>query len=82
MLRQRTAELLVATGKPAEAVQLLGKASDAGSLEVLGDAQARLGKPAEAQQSYRQALRTLEEGSPERQVVELKLADIGGQSAS
>lgn len=82
VLRQRTAELLVATGKPAEAVQLLGKTTDAGSLEVLGDAQAKLGKPAEAQQSYRQALRTLEEGSPERQVVELKLADIGGQSAS
>ena len=63
-------------------MQLLGKSADAGSLEVLGDAQAKLGKTTEAQQSYRQALRTLEEGSPERQVVELKLADVGGQSAS
>lgn len=78
VIRQRTAELLLATGKAEDAVRLLGKPTDPVSLEVLGDAQAKLGKPAEAQASYKQALRVLEEGSPEREVVELKLADIGG----
>lgn len=78
ILRQRIATLLIATGKPADAVTLLAKASDAGSLEVLGDAQARLSKPAEAQKAYREALRSLEEGSPQRQVVQLKLAEAGG----
>lgn len=78
ILRQRIATLLIATGKPADAVTLLAKASDAGSLEVLGDAQARLSKPAEAQKAYREALRSLEEGSPQRQVVQLKLAETGG----
>ncbi len=78
VIRQRTAELLVSTGKAEDAVRLLGKPTDPTALEVLGDAQAKLGKPTEAQASYRQALRTLEEGSPERQVVELKLTDVGG----
>ncbi len=78
ILRQRIATLLIATGKPADAVTLLAKASDAGSLEVLGDAQASLSKPAEAQKAYREALRSLEEGSPQRQVVQLKLAETGG----
>lgn len=78
ILRQRIATLLIATGKSADAVTLLAKTSDAGSLEVLGDAQARLSKPAEAQKAYREALRSLEEGSPQRQVVQLKLAETGG----
>lgn len=80
MVRQRTAELLVATGKAEDAVRLLGKPTQAASLEVLGDAQVKLGKPADAQASYRQALRTLEEGSPQRQVLEIKLADAGGSA--
>ena len=80
VIRQRTAELLVSSGKAEDAVRLLGKPIDPAALEVLGDAQVKLGKPAEAQASYRQALRTLEEGSPERQVVELKLADVGGST--
>ncbi len=80
VIRQRTAELLISAGKAEDAVRLLGKPTTPAALEVLGDAQAKLGKPAEAQASYRQALRTLEEGSPERQVVELKLADVGGST--
>lgn len=81
IVRQRTAQLLVSTGKPADAVQLLGKADDVASLETLGDAQAKLGKASEAQQAYRQALRQVEEGSPERQVLELKLAEAGSQAS-
>ena len=78
LIRQRTAKLLVATGKAEDAVRLLGKPTQPGAFEVLGDAQLTLGKTTEAQASYRQALRTLEEGSPQRQVLELKLADAGG----
>ncbi len=81
VIRQRTAELMVANGKAEEAVRLLGKPIHPAALEVLGDAQTKLGKPAEAQASYRHALRLLEEGSPERQVVELKLADVGGNAS-
>ena len=78
LIRQRTAKLLVATGKAEDAVRLLGKPTQPGAFEVLGDAQLTLGRTTEAQASYRQALRTLEEGSPQRQVLELKLADAGG----
>lgn len=80
VIRQRTAELLVSGGKAEDAVRLLGKPTNPIALEVLGDAQTKLGKPVEAQASYRAALRLLEEGSPERQVVELKLADVGGSA--
>ncbi|MGY0504495.1 YfgM family protein [Luteimonas sp. e5] len=82
VLRQRRAELLVSLDRAADAVQLIGDAEDAASLETLGDAQLRLGKPGEASDAYRQALRLLEEGSPARQVVEIKLADAGGQAGS
>lgn len=82
VIRQRTAQLLVSTGKAEDAVHLLGKPTSPAALEVLGDAQAKLGKPTQAQASYRQALRALEEGSPERQVVELKLADVGGSTSA
>lgn len=80
IIRQRTAELLLATGKSEDAIRLIGKTDNPAALEVLGDAQAKLGKSTEAQAAYRQALRTLEEGSPARQVVELKLADAGGSA--
>ena len=76
--REPVAASMASLPKPAEAVTLLAKATDAGSLEVLGDAQAKLAKPAEAQKAYRDALRTIEEGSPRRQVVQLKLAEVGG----
>ena len=78
IIDQRIARLLVDTGKPAEAVSLLGKASDAASLEIIGDAQAKLGQNAPAQAAYQQALRSLEVGSPQRQLVELKLTEVGG----
>ncbi|WP_158601674.1 YfgM family protein [Solilutibacter pythonis] len=78
VIDQRIARLLVDTGKPAEAVALLGKGSDAAALEILGDAQARLGQGSLAKAAYQQALRSLEEGSPQRQLVELKLAEVGG----
>ncbi len=78
VINVRIGRLLVDTGKPADAVALLGKTSSSGALEVVGDAQARLNQPREAQATYKRALTTLEVGSPERMIVELKLADVGG----
>ena len=78
IVAQRVAHLLTATGKPAEAVQLLANRDDAASLEALGDAQSKLGQVAQARASYGKALRQLETGSPQRQVVEIKLVEAGG----
>ncbi|MBW8823142.1 MAG: tetratricopeptide repeat protein [Xanthomonadales bacterium] len=74
----RIGRLLVETNKPADAIALLGKATSPGALEVLGDAQAKQGQTQTAQATYKRALTTLEVGSPERMIVELKLADVGG----
>lgn len=81
VIDQRIARLLIDGGKAEEAIGLLGKPEAASGLEILGDAQAALGQDEAARASYQQALRTLEEGSPQRQLVELKLAGVGGQAA-
>ena len=75
---QRMAHLLTTTGQPGEAVKLLGNRDDAASLEALGDAQSKLGQTEQARASYGKALRQLETGSPQRQVVEIKLVEAGG----
>ncbi len=80
VIDQRIARLLIDGGKAEEAIGLLGKPEAASGLEILGDAQAALGQDEAARASYQQALRTLEEGSPQRQLVELKLAGVGGQA--
>lgn len=76
----RIARLLVDTGKHEEALKLLGKAEDADALEIIGDAQLALGKTGAAREAYQKALRTLEEGSPARQLVEIKLAQAGADA--
>ena len=60
-------------------VAMIGHAA---SLETLGDAKLKLGKPEDAKASYAKALRLLETGSPQRQVVEIKLAEVGGSVPS
>ena len=74
----RIGRLLVDTGKPADAIALLTKATSPGALEVVADAQAKQGQAQAAQATYKRALTTLEVGSPERSIVEIKLADVGG----
>ncbi|PJK10034.1 hypothetical protein CO614_08170 [Lysobacteraceae bacterium NML120232] len=76
----RIARLLVDTGKPEEAVKLLGQSDDAEALEIIGDAQFALGKQDAARDAYQKALRSLEEGSPARQLVEIKLAQVGADA--
>lgn len=78
----RTARLLVDTGKHEEALKLLAQSADAQALEIIGDAQLALGKTDAARDAYQEALRSLEEGSPARQLVEIKLAHVGVDAAA
>lgn len=76
---QRVARLLIASGKAGQAVTLLASHDkDPQTLQILGDAYSVLNKNAEAQAAYQQALVTLELGSPQRNIVELKLSQVGG----
>lgn len=81
IVHQRLARLLIDAGKADEALQVLGDADDAASLEVRGDAQVALGKRDEARKSYTEVLARLDVASPARRLVELKLTDVGGSPA-
>lgn len=76
---QRLARLLVDAGKPKEAIAALSDAKDAPlAAAIRGDAYAAMGQRAEARKAYSEALATLAVGSPVRNLVELKLIDVGG----
>ncbi|MDV3468925.1 tetratricopeptide repeat protein [Stenotrophomonas sp. C3(2023)] len=79
---QRIARLLIATGKPDEAITLLGKHNDSASLEIHGDALAAQGKRDEARAQYEKALKTLDVAAPQRRLLETKLIDAGGTVAA
>lgn len=81
VLDQRLARLLIDAGKPQEALALLANASGAGALETRGDAEFAAGKPDAARASYRKALSTTDEVSPQRRLLELKLSEVGGSAA-
>lgn len=78
LVNARLARLLIDTGKPAEAVKVLGEASDPFSLEIRGDALHADGKPEQARESYNQALVGMDVAAPQRRLLELKLAEVGG----
>lgn len=76
---QRLARLLIANGQAGQAVTLLASHDkDPETLQILGDAYSALDKDAQAQAAYQKALVTLEVGSPQRNIVELKLSQVGG----
>jgi Uncharacterized protein conserved in bacteria len=80
---QRLARLLIDAGKPKDALALLADAGDgAETLQVRGDAYSALGQDEQARAAYAQALTTLEVGSPQRNLVELKLSEVGGEPAT
>jgi len=79
---QRIARLLVATGKGAEAIALLGVATDPSALEIHGDALMAQGKRDEARGQYEKALKTLDVAAPQRRLLETKLMDAGGTVAA
>lgn len=78
VIDQRLARLLIDAGKPEDAIKLLASASATGALETRGDAELAAGKRDAARATYRKALATAEEGSPQRRLLELKLSDAGG----
>jgi predicted negative regulator of RcsB-dependent stress response len=81
LIDQRIARLLIETGKPADALALLGNAEDSAGLEIRGDALIAQDKRDEARELYRQSLGRLDVAAPQRRLLETKLADAGGTVA-
>lgn len=83
IVEQRLARLLIDAGKPKDAIALLADAGEQPeTLQVRGDAHAALGQDEQARAAYARALTLLEVGSPQRNVVELKLSEVGGDPAA
>lgn len=80
LLNLRLARLLIDAGQVDEALGLLGEASDPSSLEVRGDALVAAGKVDDARETYLKALTGMDVAAPQRRLVELKLADVGGSA--
>ena len=82
IVRLRAARLLVILGRPADALARIGSTTDPVYMsvagEVRGDAERALGHADAARQAYVDALRQLPDGAPNREIIEMKLADIGG----
>ncbi len=74
----RLARLLVDADKADEALKLLEGRGDAPALELRGDALAVAQKTEEAREAYTKALTAMDVAAPQRRLVELKLADVGG----
>lgn len=83
IVQQRLARLLIDAGKAKDAIALLANAGNAAeTLQVRGDAYTALGQDEQARAAYAQALTQLEVGSPQRNLVELKLSEVGGEPAT
>lgn len=76
--QERLARLLTDSGKPQEALKLLGAPQGAGAWEAKGDAHKALSQLDQARAAYAKALSQLDAGSPDRRLLELKLTDAGG----
>lgn len=84
LIRLRAARLLLALNKPADALARIAALTDpayAGVVaETRGDAQAALGNLDAARVAYTDALTHLDAGAPTRAIIEMKLADLGGDA--
>jgi len=74
----RLARLLADAGKYDEALRLVGDAGDSDTLVVRADILAASGKTEQARDLYLKALPGIDVAAPQRKLVELKLADVGG----
>lgn len=75
----RLSRLLIESGKPDEALVVLGESDDsAAAAEARGDALLAAGKRDLARDAYLKALTTMDVAAPQRRLVELKLTDVGG----
>lgn len=82
IIDQRLARLLIDAGQADEALALLANVSSPSALETKGDAQYALGQADKAREAYGQALVGLDVASPQRQIIELKLTQVGGTVAN
>ena len=83
IVQDRLARLLIDAGKGKEALALLANVdATAQVLQVRGDAYSALGQSQQAREAYAKALVLLEVGAPQRRLVELKLAEVGGTPAT
>lgn len=85
LLQLRGARVLMADGKPAEALARLAGLGDdsrfaASVAELRGDAEMAQGRRDAARDAYEAALARLDEASPSRSLVEMKLTDAGGST--
>lgn len=84
LVRLRAARLLLALGKPKDALLRLESVIDpsyaAVADEIRGDAQVGLGNLYAARAAYTDALVHLDAAAPTRPIIEMKLADIGGEA--
>jgi predicted negative regulator of RcsB-dependent stress response len=82
LVRLRSARLLVVLGRPADALTRIGATSDpldaAVADEIRGDAERALGRADAARAAYANALKQMPATAPNRALLEMKLADLGG----
>ena len=82
LLRVRAARVLLALGRPADALERVQAVQDPDYIsvvdEIRGDAERALGRIDAARQDYNDALSHLPAEAPNRDVLEMKLADVGG----
>jgi predicted negative regulator of RcsB-dependent stress response len=79
VVHARLARLLIEAGQAEDALKLTGNTSEGATLlEVRGDALTALGRRDEARAAYEQALTRLDVAAPQRRLIELKLAEVGG----
>ena len=84
LVRVRAARLLLGLNKPKDALARIAPVADPGYAavvaEIRGDAEVAQGNLAAARAAYTEALTHLDAGAPTRPVIEMKLADIGGDA--
>ena len=84
LLRLRAARLLLALNRPKDALLRIAPVTDpaysAVADEIRGDAEIAQGNLDAARIAYNDALMHLDTGAPTRPIIEMKLADIGGEA--
>jgi predicted negative regulator of RcsB-dependent stress response len=82
LVRLRAARLLVVLGRPADALTRLGPMRDPVDApvadDIRGDAERALGHTDAARAAYANALKQMPATAPNRELLEMKLADLGG----
>lgn len=82
VVEQRLARLLIDTGEPEQALELVSGVSGTAAEEIRGDARFAMGEVDQARESYASALADMDDMSPRRYILELKLTQVGGVPAT